>query len=60
MTFIIKLDLNRNKSKPFINISVYNKSSNFVKKPQSSTVSVLSYNSDCFLVYNSYFCFGDL
>ena len=36
MTFIINLAFNRNKSKPFI--SVYNNSSNFVKKPRSSTI----------------------
>ena len=36
MTFIINLAFNRNKSKPLI--SVYNNSSNFVKKPRSSTI----------------------
>ena len=37
MMFIINLTFNMNKFKPFIN--VYNKFSNFVKKPRSSTVS---------------------
>ena len=61
MTFIINLAFNRNKSKPFI--SVYNNSSNCVLKPRSSTIyfdNVSLINSVCFLVDNSYFCFGDL
>ena len=36
LTFVINLAFNRNKSKPFI--SVYSKSSKFVKKPRSSTI----------------------
>ena len=42
---------------------VYKNSLNFVKKPRSSTISfdnVSLINSVCFLVDNSYFCFGDL
>ena len=61
MTFIINLAFNRNKSKPFI--SVYNNSSNFVKKRRNSTIyfdNVSLIKSVCFLVDNSYFCFGDL
>ena len=61
LTFVINLAFNRNKSKPFI--SVYSKSSNFVKKPRSSTISFDNkslIDSVCFLVDNSYFCFGNL
>ncbi len=61
LTFVINLAFNRNKSKPFI--SVYNKSSNFVKKPRSSTISFdckSLIDSVCFLVDNSYFCLGSL
>ena len=61
MTFNINLAFNRNKSKLFI--SVFNNYSNFVKKPRSSTIyfdNVSLIDSVCFLVDNSYFCFGDL
>ena len=61
MTFIINLAFNRNKSKPFISV-YYNNSSNFVKKPRSSTIyfdNVSLINSVYFLVDNSYLCFGD-
>ena len=42
---------------------MYSKSSNFVKKPRSSTISFDNkslIDSVCFLVDNSYFCFGNL
>ena len=61
LTFVINLAFSRNKSKPYI--SVYNKSSSFVKKPRDSTISFDNkslIDSICFLVDNSYFCFGNL
>ena len=61
MTFVINLAFNSNKSKHFI--SVYSKSSYFVKKPRSTTISFDNkslIDSVCFLADNWYFCFGGL
>ena len=61
MTFVINLAFSRNKSTPYL--SIYSKSSNWVKKPRVSTVFFSCQSlidSVHFLIDNSYFCFGNL